>query len=53
MGLYAHLDLLNLAFETTYVGIALRRGLVQLHDVNHGVRVVLKYTDDRLGLMME
>jgi hypothetical protein len=48
-----NLNLLNLLVETANVSIALRRSLVQLHDVDHGVRVVLEHADDGLGLVMQ
>ena len=49
----AHLDFLNLSLQPTNIRITLRRRLVQLHDADQRIRIILQHTHDTLRLMMQ
>mmetsp|Transcript_4349 Transcript_4349/g.9629 ORF Transcript_4349/g.9629 Transcript_4349/m.9629 type:complete len:278 (+) Transcript_4349:752-1585(+) len=47
------LDFLNLILETSNVSVTLQRGLLHLHDADHGIGIVFQNSHDTHGLIVQ
>jgi len=48
-----YLDFLDLLFQSANVGVTFCRRLVEFHESDHGVGVILQNTDDGLCFVMQ